>query len=259
MLQQQRGAGAQVDREGDRGLAMGDCRMAAEGFAADAAASRDPAIAYRAVEIADACDHLPAAWRSAQAPSGASSAEPIPSRSDMARPLPLPLPGTRRMLASAATLAFAALLSACGFQLRGSTALPFETLMVTGADNTPFAIDLRRGLRASRRVELVDEPARAQAVLQVTGLSQERRILSLSAAGRVQEYQLIYRVSFRVHDGRGQELLPLNDIVLRRDITYNDSQVLAKEQEEILLVRDMQNDAVQQVLRRLSAVRLSAS
>ncbi len=200
-----------------------------------------------------------AAWRSAQAPSGASSAEPIPSRSDMARPLPLPLPGTRRMLASAATLAFAALLSACGFQLRGSTALPFETLMVTGADNTPFAIDLRRGLRASRRVELVDEPARAQAVLQVTGLSQERRILSLSAAGRVQEYQLIYRVSFRVHDGRGQELLPLNDIVLRRDITYNDSQVLAKEQEEILLVRDMQNDAVQQVLRRLSAVRLSAS
>lgn len=157
------------------------------------------------------------------------------------------------------TLSVAGLLGGCGFQLRGSVALPFETLLVTGADNTPFAIDLRRGLRASRRVEVVDDPARAQAVLQVTGLTQERRILSLSAAGRVQEYQLIYRVSFRVHDGRGQELLPVNDIVLRRDITFNDSQVLAKEQEEILLVRDMQNDAVQQVLRRLSAVRLSAS
>ena len=168
-------------------------------------------------------------------------------------------PGARRTLACTAALMLASLLSACGFQLRGGTALPFETLMVTGADNTPFAIDLRRGLRASRRVEVVDELARAQAVLQVTGLSQERRILSLSAAGRVQEYQLIYRVSFRVHDGRGKELLPLNDIVLRRDITYNDSQVLAKEQEEILLVRDMQNDAVQQVLRRLAAVRLTAS
>jgi LPS-assembly lipoprotein len=165
----------------------------------------------------------------------------------------------RRRLRLAAALLLACTLVGCGFQLRGAVALPFETLLVTGADNTPFAIDLRRGLRASRRVEVVDEPARAQAVLQVTGLSQERRILSLSAAGRVQEYQLIYRVSFRVHDGRGQELLPPNDIVLRRDITFNDSQVLAKEQEEILLVRDMQNDAVQQVLRRLSAVRLAAS
>ena len=165
----------------------------------------------------------------------------------------------RRRLRLAAALLLAGPFVGCGFQLRGTVALPFETLLVTGVDNTPFAIDLRRGLRASRRVEVVDEPARAQAVLQVTGLSQERRILSLSAAGRVQEYQLIYRVSFRVHDGRGQELLPLNDIVLRRDITFNDSQVLAKEQEEILLVRDMQNDAVQQVLRRLSAVRLAAS
>ena len=178
---------------------------------------------------------------------------------------PAPLSSTRRaarrrrlwrlpLLAGAALL-----LAGCGFHLRGAVALPFETLLVTGVDNTPFGTELRRGLRASRRLEVVDEPARAQAVLQVTGLSQERRILSLSAAGRVQEYQLVYRVSFRVHDGRGRELLPPNDVILRRDITFNDSQVLAKEQEEILLVRDMQSDAVQQVLRRLQSARVSAS
>lgn len=51
---------------GERGLAAGDCRMAAEGFAADARASRDPALAYRATEIAKACEHLPAAWQSAR-------------------------------------------------------------------------------------------------------------------------------------------------------------------------------------------------
>jgi tetratricopeptide (TPR) repeat protein len=51
---------------GERGLAAGDCRMASEGFEGDARASRDPAVAYRAVEIAKACAHLPAAWRSAQ-------------------------------------------------------------------------------------------------------------------------------------------------------------------------------------------------
>lgn len=51
---------------GERGLAAGDCRMASEGFEGDARASRDPAVAYRAVEIAKACAHLPAAWSSAQ-------------------------------------------------------------------------------------------------------------------------------------------------------------------------------------------------
>ena len=75
----------------------------------------------------------------------------------------------------------------------------------------------------------------------------------------MREFQLIYRVSYRVHDGKGREFIPPGDVVLRRDITYNDSQVLAKEQEEILLVRDMQSDAVQQLLRRLSVARPAAS
>ena len=51
---------------GERGLAEGDCRAAAEGFLEDARASRDPAVAYRATEIGQACQHLPAAWASAQ-------------------------------------------------------------------------------------------------------------------------------------------------------------------------------------------------
>ncbi|NBU25241.1 MAG: hypothetical protein EBS39_06435 [Gammaproteobacteria bacterium] len=59
-------AQAAPEGAGERGLAAGDCRMAAEGFAADSAASRDPALAYRATEIAKACEHLPAAWQSAQ-------------------------------------------------------------------------------------------------------------------------------------------------------------------------------------------------
>jgi LPS-assembly lipoprotein len=147
----------------------------------------------------------------------------------------------------------------CGFKLRGAANIPFEVMAVSGAENTPFGIQLRRSLLANGNVRIVDDPKQAQAILQVTGISQERRILSLSGAGRVREFQLVYRVSFRVHDGKGREFMPTNEVSLRRDITFNDSQVLAKEQEEILLVRDMQNDAVQQVLRRLSTVRVAAS
>lgn len=165
----------------------------------------------------------------------------------------------RTLLQHASVLALAALASSCGFKLRGSANIPFETMIVQGAENTAFAVELKRNILANRNVRIVDDPKLAQAILQIAGISQERRILSLSGAGRVREFQLIYRVSYRVHDGKGREFIPPGEVVLRRDITFNDSQVLAKEQEEILLVRDMQNDAVQQLMRRLSTARLAAS
>ncbi|MFO0519535.1 MAG: LPS assembly lipoprotein LptE [bacterium] len=165
----------------------------------------------------------------------------------------------RTALRRLAVLAFAGAAAGCGFKLRGSANIPFETMVVQGADNTAFAVELKRSILANRNVRIVDDPKQAQAILQIAGITQERRILSLSGAGRVREFQLVYRVSYRVHDGKGREFIPPGEVVLRRDITFNDSQVLAKEQEEILLVRDMQNDAVQQLMRRLSAARLSAS
>ena len=165
----------------------------------------------------------------------------------------------RTALQRIALLAFAGAAAGCGFKLRGSANIPFETMALQGAENTAFAVELKRSILANRNVRIVDDPKQAQAILQIAGISQERRILSLSGAGRVREFQLVYRVSYRVHDGKGREFIPPGEVVLRRDITFNDSQVLAKEQEEILLVRDMQSDAVQQLMRRLSTARLSAS
>ena len=42
---------------------------------------------------------------------------------------------------------------------------------------------------------------------------------------------------------------------LTRDVTFNDTEILAKEQEEQLLFRDMQTDMVQQIMRRLAAAK----
>ena len=49
--------------------------------------------------------------------------------------------------------------------------------------------------------------------------------------------------------------MPLTSITLTRDITFADTDVLAKESEEQLLFRDMQSDMVQQIMRRLAAAR----
>lgn len=154
------------------------------------------------------------------------------------------------------SLAFLVLaLGACGFQLRGPAQLPFQTLYIESGGSL-VGTDLQRALRHGSNVKIVSTPGEAQAVLQVLGESREKRILSLSAAGRVSEYVLFYRLSFRLHDGKGKELLPLQPLELKRDISFSDTQLLAKEQEELLLYRDMQNDAVQQVIRRLNAVRI---
>ncbi len=150
-------------------------------------------------------------------------------------------------------IAFAVALSlaACGFQLRGTAALPFETLYMPNTTGG-IALDLKRNIQTGTRTAVVDDAKKAEAVLEFTQETREKIILSLAATGRVREYQLRYRVGFRVHDGKGGEFLPLSTVQLTRDITFNDSDVLAKETEEQLLYRDMQFDMVQQIMRRLA-------
>ncbi len=148
----------------------------------------------------------------------------------------------------------AVLLAACGFHLRGQAQLPFETLYIRG--NNPLVVELKRNVAAASKTRLVDGPGDAQAVLGFTQELRDKIILSFSAAGRVSEYQLRYRVGFRVTDPKGvQVYLPTIEILLTRDMAYSDAQVLAKETEEALLYRDMQSDMVQQIMRRLVAAK----
>ena len=157
------------------------------------------------------------------------------------------------MRAALAALALA-LLAGCGFHLRGTAQLPFETLYIPGAN--PLAVELRRNVKAASKTRLVDNPGTAQAVLGFTQETREKVILSFTSAGKVNEYRLRYRVGFRVTDPKGaQVFLPSSEILLTRDMTYNDAQIIAKENEEALLYRDMQTDMVQQILRRLEAAR----
>ncbi len=153
-----------------------------------------------------------------------------------------------RVLAAALSL----LIAGCGFQLRGTANVPFETLYLPGATGG-IALDLKRNIQAGTRAKVVDDAKRAEAILQFTEESRQKVILSLSGTGRVREYRLLYRVAFRLHDGKGAEYVPPTRIELSRDITFNDSEVLAKEAEEELLIRDMQTDMVQQIMRRLAS------
>jgi LPS-assembly lipoprotein len=150
---------------------------------------------------------------------------------------------------------FCFLLAACGFQLRGQATLPFETLYISFPVGNPIGTDLRRFVKAGTSTRIVDDPKTAQATLEVISAANERQIMSVSGGGRVREFELRYRVSFRLTDAKGVELIPTNEIALRRILPFTDAQVVAKEGEEAMLVREMQSDAAAQILRRLEAVK----
>jgi len=92
--------------------------------------------------------------------------------------------------------------------------------------------------------------------LEVISANSERVILSLSGGGRVRDFNLVYRVKYRLYDKQGVEIVPQTEITLTRILPFLDAQVLAKEAEEKLLQKDMQSDAIQQMLWRLSTVKI---
>ena len=154
-----------------------------------------------------------------------------------------------------AILLIATTVASCGFQLRGQAAIPYKTLFIDTPGYSVFANDLERAIRSGSETKVVHNRNDAEAVLKIVSELQEKHILSLSSGGKVREFELRYRVGYRLVDHAGNELAPPSEIYLRRDMTYDDTEVLAKESEEALLYRDMKSDAVQQMLRRLSVAK----
>ncbi len=161
----------------------------------------------------------------------------------------------RRRTAITAALAAVAL-AGCGFQLRSSQTFAFQTLAVTPERNGLVAADLIRYFGKSI-VPLVpvrgSEPP--QVIVDVLQEVREKNVVGVNASGQVREFQLRLRLQFRMRLPDGRELIAPTEISQQRDISFNESAVLAKEAEEVLLFRDMQNDILQQLLRRLAAIK----
>ena len=150
-------------------------------------------------------------------------------------------------------------LASCGFQLRGPKPMAFKTIYLEMSPYSELAADLKRQIKTSGTTVAVDSREEAEVRFVVLLDQREKAILSLAANGTVREYQLRTRFRFRLQDKAGKEVASLQEIYITRDITFNDSLVLAKEQEEVLLYRDMQNDLVQQITRRLASVKMPSS
>ncbi|MDD2721430.1 MAG: LPS assembly lipoprotein LptE [Gallionella sp.] len=152
-------------------------------------------------------------------------------------------------------VALSLLLAACGFHLRGDTKMPFEKLYIIAPNlSSPLITELRSNLETNH-VTLVNSPEQADMVLDIVLDMPEKQILTLGGSGRVSEFQLRYRVSLRAYDNQQREWLPADELLMNRDYSYDDTQLLAKQAEEALLFQSMRSDMVQQIMRRLSIAR----
>jgi LPS-assembly lipoprotein len=158
-------------------------------------------------------------------------------------------------LAVGCVAAAAGLLGGCGFALRQPPRLTFRSLALAGFEpRSPLADELRRQIGA--QVALLDDPQRAEVVLQALADQRQKSVVASTAAAQVRELQLRLRFEFRLSAPGGRELMPRVQLLLTRDMSYSETSALAKEQEEAELFRDMQADVVAQVMRRLASIRL---
>lgn len=159
----------------------------------------------------------------------------------------------RRLLIA---LSAAALLGGCGFKLRGKQTFAFETIAVTPEQGGAVASELGRYLGSMvRPVAPAAGGVSPDVIVDILGETREKVVVALGSSGQVREYQLRITVRFRMRTSQGRELIEPTDILQERDISFNESAVLAKEAEETLIYRDMQSDIVQQLLRRIAAVK----
>ncbi|MCX9155841.1 LPS assembly lipoprotein LptE [Niveibacterium sp. 24ML] len=149
-------------------------------------------------------------------------------------------------------LALSLLIGACGFHLRGAQPLPFQSIYLSVSAYSEAGAQLRRQIAANGTTRIVDKPEDAEVKLLIVGDAKEKVILSLDTKGRVREYELRQKIVFKVVDRGGREVIPATELNTKREMTFNDAQVLAKEQEEAQIYREMENDLVQRVLRRMS-------
>ena len=154
--------------------------------------------------------------------------------------------------------AWLATLGGCGFELRKAPNYAFQTLFSTIPVVSPFGAKLKRSLESSGQVEVINDPRqieRAQVIFDQLFELREKIVVGRTSTGAIREFQLRYRYRFRLRNREGVELIPDTEILLTRDINFNETGALSKESEEALLYKDMENDLVLQLQRRLASVR----
>ena len=142
----------------------------------------------------------------------------------------------------------------CGFHLRGVADVSFHSIFIQG-NTLVISQKLNKSL-STNGVKVLSIAEGADLLLEMVGEESEKRILSLAGTGTVNEFELYYRVHYRTKLAGAELWSQVQTVEARRDFTYSDANLLAKQGEEKRLNENMQQDVISNLLRRLSALKL---
>ncbi len=148
----------------------------------------------------------------------------------------------------------AALTSACGYHFRGAYALPasLQNIYLEGASAT-LRNQFSEVLKSSSG-QLLKDPKGAGIVIKIFNEEQQRRVLSLSSRGKSNEFELESRLEFELSNAANAVLLPREPVEVRRAY-YNDQQdIIAKDNEEAVIRKEMAQQVVRAILNRARVV-----
>ena len=141
----------------------------------------------------------------------------------------------------------------CGFQLRGAVSLPpeLDAIHVDGPPGISGAL-VQALESGGARVESARDSRNA--LLQLSDERFSERVLSVDPdTGKEREFELAYRVTFRLTGGDGAELVSTQTVSLLRDYVFDSDALLGSSREQGILRTEMRRDAAGQVVRRIEA------
>ena len=143
------------------------------------------------------------------------------------------------------------LISGCGFQLRGDIQANFDSISISGGSSS-FNKTLQRKFRQAGIT--IKSASEAEKIVQIIKNDFTKTILTLTGTGVVSEYQLDYVVIYRFKSKGGPWNQPLT-IETSRTYTYDDADILAKDEEEKRLILGMESQIIRTMATQISLSR----
>jgi LPS-assembly lipoprotein len=142
------------------------------------------------------------------------------------------------------------LMSGCGYQLRGSLAMPesLKNVYVFNA-SSPLQTELQAILKSSRAT-MANSPNEAGIVVKVLKEDIRSRVLSIGSAGKTSESELNYYLQFQFYDSQEHELMEEQTIEIAREYFNDQSAVLARSNEDLIIRKEIYKQASRMLLAR---------
>ncbi|WP_205341196.1 LPS assembly lipoprotein LptE [Denitrificimonas caeni] len=153
---------------------------------------------------------------------------------------------------SLTVLGLAFLLTACGFNLRGTGTTQMALTELDFAARDAFST-LSKQVKESLAHNKVSVSSSAPFTLYLGLEENSKRTASFTAGTRSAEYTLTSAVSYELRSGNLPALLK-DSVEVQRTYAHNQDNVTGSGQEEVLLREEMRRDLVMQLMMRLQAV-----